>query len=134
MHPYDHLEKVSFYHLTGRIPYSTKPAIEGRLPTPWLMDHAHDFSVAEFYDQSLTEADLRSPLVTRKIASMDWTKDVWFAKYHAQNLTQKFKEWWIDYYGAPSDYEDSCSEQDAYWKRCGFCLIGWCAAKTPNVL
>ena len=67
------------------------------------------------------------------VAGFDWTADVWFSKYHAQNLTHEFKAWWIKYYGPTSDYQDSYSEQDEYWKRCGFCLIGWCAAKTLNV-
>ena len=114
-------------------PPSTKPAIEGRVPTKWMFDHRHDFTTEEFYDQSLTEIDLRRMLTSRKLTGIDWTADVWFGRYHAQDLTQEFKEWWVDYYGAPSDYEDSYSEQDEYWKRCGFCLIGWCAAKTPNV-
>ncbi len=70
---------------------------------------------------------------TEKIASIDWTEDVWFGKYHAQNLTQEFKEMWVDYYGTPSDYEDSLDEQREYWRRCGFCLVGWLAAKMPSV-
>jgi len=111
---------------------SIAPSIEGRVPTPWMINHMHEFSPAEFYNQSLTEADLRGMLVARKIAATDWTADAWFTKYHAQNLTQEFKEWWVDYYGSPSDYDSSCGEQDEYWKRCGFCLVGWCSAKTSN--
>lgn len=61
--------------------------------------------------------------------TIDWTKDAWFANYHAQNLTQEFKEWWESYYGPPDAYHDSYSEQDEYWKRCGFCLLGWNAAR-----
>ena len=47
------------------LPISCASAIEGRTPTPWMLDHMHDFSVAEFYDQSLTESDLRRLLSAR---------------------------------------------------------------------
>ena len=66
------------------------------------------------------------------VAPVDWTKDSWFAKYWAQNLTDDFKVWWIGYYGPPSDYEDSYSEQSEYWGRCSFSLAGWQAAKMSN--
>ena len=66
------------------------------------------------------------------VASVDWSKDPWFAKYRSQNLTDDFKVWWVSYYGPPSDYEDSYNEQSEYWVRCGLCLAGWQAAKMSN--
>ena len=65
---------------------------------------------------------------------INWEKDEWFVQYHTQNLTQEFKDWWVAYYGVPSDYHDSECEQEEYWSRCGFSLMGWNAAKNVNVI
>ena len=64
--------------------------------------------------------------------SVNWTADEWFAKYHAESLTDEFRTWWIGYYGIPGDYEDNYGEQHEYWTRCAFALRGWLAARTPN--
>jgi len=36
------------------------PSIAGRVPTPWLIEHMHDFPREVFYDQSLSEVDLKT--------------------------------------------------------------------------
>jgi hypothetical protein len=48
------------------LPPSTKPAIDGRIPTAWLLDHANELSTEEFYNQSLTEEDLKRIINERK--------------------------------------------------------------------
>jgi hypothetical protein len=47
------------------MPISTEPAIVGRVPTPWLMDHMHELSKDEFYNDQLSEDDLRTILNDR---------------------------------------------------------------------
>ena len=54
-------------------------------------------------------------------------KDHWFLKYHYENLTPAFTEWWVGYYGTPEQYDTHPGELDDYWIRCGFALIGWLA-------
>lgn len=44
---------------------SIMPAIEGRVPTAWLLEHGHQLTREEFYDQSLTEDDLKKRLADR---------------------------------------------------------------------
>lgn len=48
------------------LPPSTKPAIYGRIPTAWLLDHANELTNEEFYDQSLTEEDLKQIINKRQ--------------------------------------------------------------------
>jgi hypothetical protein len=64
---------------------------------------------------------------------INWTADEWFAKHHADKLTDEFKSWWVGYYGAPSEYYQARPEQDEYWTRCAFALTGWIAARKPNI-
>lgn len=45
-----------------KLPPVVESAIIGRVPTPWLVEHMHEFTKAEFYDQSLTEDDLKQIL------------------------------------------------------------------------
>lgn len=62
--------------------------------------------------------------VVIKETSIDWAADEWFAKYHAEALTDEFKEWWIKHYGVPREYS-GMGEQDEYWIRCAYAWIGW---------
>ena len=41
------------------VPIVPKPVIEGRVPTQWMLDNMHRISREDFYDQSLTEEDLK---------------------------------------------------------------------------
>lgn len=47
------------------LPPSCEPAIVGRVPTAWLLEHAHEFSQQEFYAQSLSEDYLKNLLASR---------------------------------------------------------------------
>lgn len=58
----------------------------------------------------------------------DWSSDAWFVKYHADKLSEDFKAWWLDYYGAHTDYLLEGDEHHEYWVRCAFAWNGWCAA------
>ncbi len=49
------------------LPASTEPAIVGRVPSAWLLENMHSFNRAEFYDQSLSEDDLRALLASRHL-------------------------------------------------------------------
>jgi hypothetical protein len=53
---------------------------------------------------------------------INWNADEWFSKYHANNITDAFKEWWVVFYGYPQDYSE---DHDEYWIRCGFAWLGW---------
>ncbi len=77
--------------------------------------------------------DLRDakPLSQRGSA-MNLTGNEWFNKYHAVNVTDEFKAWWIAYYGRPSDHEQTPDEQAEYWTRCGFTLVAWNAARAAS--
>lgn len=59
------------------------------------------------------------------IGDINWREDAWFATHHANAVTDDFKRWWLEYYGAPSQYE---GERDEYWVRCAFAWLGWKAA------
>lgn len=56
---------------------------------------------------------------------IDWQADPWFAKHHANQLTEEFKVFWLEYYGVPDDYAAIEDEQHEYWVRCAFALVGW---------
>ncbi len=51
-------------------------------------------------------------------------KDDWFNKFHVSSITQEFMDWWVKYYGVPSDYYD----QHDYYIRMSFALGAWRAA------
>lgn len=59
---------------------------------------------------------------------INWNEDRWFSKHHAQGLTDGFKNWWLDFYGYPSDFDNLPLEQQEYWVRCAFAMLGWNAA------
>ena len=69
--------------------------------------------------------------------AVNWSANAWFAKHYGHKAPEEFKAFWLEYYGPPSDYSEDGGEQDEYWRRCGFCLIGWlgatASAKTSNV-
>lgn len=55
-------------------------------------------------------------------------RDAWFDKYHADNVTNAFARWWIEYYDVPADYVDIGGERHEYFVHCAFALVGWLAA------
>lgn len=80
------------------------------------------------YDQP--EAPPDSAEVQQAIAVLGFDPHhVWFTKHYRASLTVDFAAWWRDFYGTPADYQDTDSEQDEYYTRMGFALLGWRAAK-----
>lgn len=63
------------------------------------------------------------------MSTINWHANSWFAKCHADNLTEEFKAWWVEFYGPPEQYEGAPDEQDEYWVRCAFAWNGWNARK-----
>ena len=57
--------------------------------------------------------------------TVDWHADSWFAYHFADDLTEKFKEWWLDFYGPPDHVSDTAEDQDQYWIVCAFAWHGW---------
>jgi len=53
--------------------------------------------------------------------------DKWFNKFHTENLSQEFIDWWVEFYGVPDDYHGDSHE---YYIRMAFALMGWIA--NPN--
>ncbi len=41
------------------LPLSPEPLIRGRVPSRWLLDNIHVISHEDFYDETLTEDELR---------------------------------------------------------------------------
>jgi hypothetical protein len=41
------------------LPPSIEPAIVGRIPAPWMVANMHRISRDDFYDQTMTEGDLK---------------------------------------------------------------------------
>jgi hypothetical protein len=52
---------------------------------------------------------------------------IWYDKFHAAHETDEFNEWWETAYGPVALYSDDEGEQDEYWTRKGFSLLGWLA-------
>ncbi|MCK9577296.1 MAG: hypothetical protein M0R51_15430 [Clostridia bacterium] len=52
----------------------------------------------------------------------------WYDKYHKEKESPEFLSWFINCYGADTNFEDVESEQDEYWVRRGFALMGWNAS------
>lgn len=44
---------------TKHLPLPTEPAIKGRVPTPWMFENMHRISREDFYNENLTEEDLK---------------------------------------------------------------------------
>lgn len=66
-------------------------------------------------------------------SAINWSADSWFAHFHAEQVSEEFKDFWIGYYGDPSQYQDSEDELHEYWVRCAFAWIGWSArSRQPN--
>ena len=49
----------------------------------------------------------------------------WYNKYWRDKETPEFVEWVETEYGKPKDYQNTIREQDEYWVRRGFALMGW---------
>ena len=49
----------------------------------------------------------------------------WYDTHWRQQETPEFVSWWIGEYGNPEDYDEVEYEQDEYWVRKGFALMGW---------
>jgi len=59
-------------------------------------------------------------------AEIDWGQNAWFVKNAHDLLTEEFKEWWIETEGEPPDpREESKKVCGEYWRKCGYCLVGW---------
>ena len=57
---------------------------------------------------------------------MNWFEDFWFERHHANDLTDEFKSWWVEFYGDTEMlYSASVEERNEYWTRCAFAWIGW---------
>lgn len=51
----------------------------------------------------------------------------WFDKHHSSKSDEVFEGWWKATYGPPESYGSEQDEQDDYWIRKGFALMGWIA-------
>lgn len=63
---------------------------------------------------------------------VDWREDSWFSQHHANDLTEKFKAWWLEFYGTPDAYHNDPEERHEYWVRCAFAWHGWQAKSEPE--
>lgn len=50
----------------------------------------------------------------------------WYTKHHQDNETAEFRDWFTNSYGFPGSYID----QDEYWTRRAFALMGWLASQS----
>lgn len=55
--------------------------------------------------------------------SINWYENEWFVKFHIDDLTSDFAQWWLNYYDTPDQIEDR--DSDDYWVRCAFALAGF---------
>lgn len=67
-------------------------------------------------------------LIEFKQATKDSAYGVIEKRNHA-SLSQDFVDWWIPFYGMPTDYDSCDNEQFEYATRLEFALKGWNAAK-----
>jgi hypothetical protein len=65
------------------------------------------------------------------MGKINWTEDAWFEREHAPHLTQDFKDWWVGFYGPPTDCL-TLDDTDEYWVRCAFAWMGWEAARREH--
>ena len=49
----------------------------------------------------------------------------WYDKHHKEKETEEFNDFWMRFYDSCT-YDDP-DEEDEYWIRKGFALIGWSA-------
>lgn len=58
---------------------------------------------------------------------INWYENEWFVKYHVDNLTSDFAQWWLETY-------DSIDDRDSeyYWVRCAFALVGFIAGRQKS--
>ncbi len=59
--------------------------------------------------------------------------EYWYDGHWRKKETADFISWFIQEYGLPVDYDSCQSEQDEYWLRRGFALMGWLAALKKGV-
>ena len=51
--------------------------------------------------------------------------DFWYNKYWRKKETNIFVSWFEKEYGHNSDFDPEYDEQEEYWLRRGFALMGW---------
>jgi hypothetical protein len=51
---------------------------------------------------------------------------VWYDKHWKSKETPEFNKWFLKDYGVPEDFSDS--DDDEYWVRKAFALMGWLEA------
>jgi len=56
----------------------------------------------------------------------------WYDKNYKDSEPTEFIKWFTGEYGNPLDYEDDKYEQDEYWIRRGFALMGWVGFRKYN--
>jgi len=49
----------------------------------------------------------------------------WYQKYHVMHETDAFLFWWYHFYGYPEEYLENKNEQEEYWVRRAFALMGF---------
>jgi len=55
-------------------------------------------------------------------SKVDWKTNKWFGEFYADELTNEFKNYWLNTNNVP--HEELMVTED-YWVRCAFCWIGW---------
>jgi len=55
----------------------------------------------ENYDKIFNLEGTQDLISKESKVAVDWRSDGWFAEFHADKISDDFKEWWIDYYGRP---------------------------------
>lgn len=55
----------------NELPPTTAPAIVGRTPTPWMFENRYNVRKEDFYDEALSEGDLRRIVEKRSNRSSD---------------------------------------------------------------
>jgi hypothetical protein len=55
--------------------------------------------------------------------------DDWYNKHWKGKETEAFLKWWSATYGSAEDYGNDLGEQEDYYLRKGFALMGWLAAQ-----
>jgi len=61
--------------------------------------------------------------------SEDWYNEHWLER-ESEVEALGFATWFEEYYGRPDQHPSTECEQDEYWTRRGFALMGWIASST----
>lgn len=56
----------------------------------------------------------------------------WYDKYWRNKETDTFVSWFEKEYGLNSDFDPGLDEQEEYWLRRGFALMGWLAKEKED--